>query len=143
MQKILYYIQAAFLVEKGKPCFNEPISRWRHGPVVVDVYNQFSKFIGERIDEKQEYYKDFKLNDELEIELVRKKFEPNSIKKEDRDLINEVVNSLINLGPWDLVERTHEEDPWINTQPNEEITTRVIKNYFMKNLNGERIYGRN
>ena len=40
LQKILYYIQAAFLCEKGKGCFSDPIMCWRHGPVVQSVYNK-------------------------------------------------------------------------------------------------------
>ena len=144
LQKILYYIQAAFLVEKGEPCFEDRISRWRHGPVVTDVYNEFKKFIGDNIYEKQEEYIEYELDDELNFKIVTKKFEPRIINKEDRDLIDKVIKSLINIGAWELVKRTHEEEPWIQTSPNEEITLESIRNFFMKNdINEGRIYGRN
>ena len=51
LQKILYYIQAAFLCERGEVCFDEKILCWRHGPVVQSVYNKFSIYGGEEIPE--------------------------------------------------------------------------------------------
>ena len=41
LQKILYYIQAAFLVNKQEKCFAEPIVAWEFGPVSVETYNQY------------------------------------------------------------------------------------------------------
>lgn len=72
LQKLLYYIQTAFLLDKGKSCFNGIITKWRHGPVVVDVYNEFRKFIGEKIDEKQESYITYELDDDLELQIIKK-----------------------------------------------------------------------
>lgn len=142
LQKILYYIQAAFLVEKGAPCFEEPISRWRHGPVVVDVYDQFKRFIGEKIDEKQDKYIDYELDNDLNLQIVSKRFYPDVIKENDRKLIDSVIEGLIDIKAWDLVQRTHEEEPWITTQQNKEIELELIEEYFTKNnMNEGRIYG--
>ena len=38
LQKILYFVQAEFLVAKNQPCFREKIEAWDFGPVVPDVY---------------------------------------------------------------------------------------------------------
>lgn len=34
LQKLLYYVQAATLVETGRKCFNSKIIAWQFGPVV-------------------------------------------------------------------------------------------------------------
>ena len=41
LQKILYFVQAEFLVNTGKPCFSEEIEAWDFGPVVPEVYHEF------------------------------------------------------------------------------------------------------
>jgi len=44
LQKILYFIQAEFLVVKGIPCFEEEIIAWGFGPVVLEVYHEYKVY---------------------------------------------------------------------------------------------------
>ena len=44
LQKILYFVQAEFLVSVGIPCFAEEIEAWDFGPVVPEVYHEFKIF---------------------------------------------------------------------------------------------------
>ena len=44
LQKILYFVQAEFLVSVGSPCFAEEIEAWDFGPVVPEVYHEFKIF---------------------------------------------------------------------------------------------------
>lgn len=37
LQKILYFVQAEFLVSKDEPCFDDVIEAWDFGPVVESV----------------------------------------------------------------------------------------------------------
>lgn len=48
LQKLLYYVQAAFLLlsEGKEPCFSDKIVAWLHGPVVENVYYEYSKYRG-------------------------------------------------------------------------------------------------
>ncbi|WP_158263827.1 Panacea domain-containing protein [Deinococcus arcticus] len=39
LQKILYYAQAAALVQRGLPLFSEEFQAWRHGPVNRDIWD--------------------------------------------------------------------------------------------------------
>lgn len=130
LQKILYLL-----------CFSNTIYRWRHGPVVVDVYDRFSKYIGGNIDEKQEEYLDYYVDDNLNVKVIMKKFDPDIIQEEDQDLIKRVVNGLIDYGAWELVAKTREEEPFLHTEPNGEITPEVIREYFNKDGHRNRIYG--
>ena len=39
LQKILYFVQAEFLVSAGAPCFYQDIEAWDFGPVIPEVYH--------------------------------------------------------------------------------------------------------
>ena len=44
LQKILYYIQVHFLQKENRALFSDDIEAWQLGPVVRDVYDQYSTF---------------------------------------------------------------------------------------------------
>ena len=142
LQKILYYVQAAFMLEECEPCFNEEIIKWRHGPVVINVYKSYQRFIGGTINERQEKYIDYEYTNNFHVKIVTKTFDADIIKERHRKLINKVVLCLIGMGDWDLVQKTQEEDPYINTEKDEIITLASIYAYFNKDfINEGRIYG--
>ncbi len=119
LQKLLYYIDAAFLVEKGESCIFQNFKHWRHGPVIPDVYSEFRVYLNTSIPKREE---------------------ESSILSEDKDLIDNVIESNFKFSPWELVDRTHKEKPWLETKPNEVIDKVIIKDYFL-NGNSKRIYG--
>ena len=41
LQKLLYFVQAQFLISTGAPAFKEEIEAWDFGPVVSKVYQYF------------------------------------------------------------------------------------------------------
>ena len=59
--------------------------------------------------------------------------------KEDLKLMNKVIDSYLDMDPWDMVDKTHEEEPWLNTFTNDIISKSSIKDFF--EVNYERIYG--
>lgn len=141
LQKILYYVQAAFLLEEGKPCFKDEIVKWKHGPVIKEVYDNYVRFIGGVIDEKQDYYDDFVLDNELNLRVISKKFDASIIKENHRKIINEVILGLIEIDEWELVKKTLEEDPCAHTNRYEVIPLTSIYKYFSKDsINRDRIY---
>lgn len=44
LQKILYFVQMAFLKKLDNPCFSDDIEAWQFGPVVPVVYYHFCGF---------------------------------------------------------------------------------------------------
>ena len=44
LQKILYFVQAEFLVCTGRVCFPENIQAWDFGPVVSEVYHRYKVY---------------------------------------------------------------------------------------------------
>lgn len=139
LQKILYYVQAAFLVEKNKPCFYQDIVNWQHGPVVPGVYHSFAKYGDSPIlyigSVSTLEYKDgrFAFRDHA---LTAYK-----ISQEDILLINKVLDGLMCYDAWFLAARTMEEEPWVElgTNYNSIILPIRIRDYFIQGRNKERI----
>ena len=46
LQKILYLVQAYFLIQTKNPCFLEDIEAWDFGPVIPEVYRKYKQFGG-------------------------------------------------------------------------------------------------
>lgn len=115
LQKILYFIQAEFLVSKNIPCFFEDIYAWSLGPVVPEVYREYKIFGSASIPSKgtkDVYYE---------------------IMQSDKDLINEMVDQCNEYSTSMLVQFTHEHDPWIRafkSPVSQKISLDAIKAYF-------------
>lgn len=143
LQKLLYYVQAAFLLEKDDVCFDGRIENWRHGPVINEVYQNFKKYSNRNID-YQEKYESVYISDDFIVSVKTNKYSENPINKKeniyDKSIIRKVVESYSNIDSWDMVSKTHEEDPWrFDSVLNEEITVNSIKRFFKDNP--ERVYG--
>ena len=55
LQKLLYYVQAALLVETGKKkCFESKIVAWEFGPVVVESYQHYKEYGRNNIPRQEE-----------------------------------------------------------------------------------------
>lgn len=74
LQSVLYFVQAEFLVVKGRPCFDDPIEAWGFGPVIPNVYRQYTIYGGMMI---------------LEV-----KAPIPHLTKEDQELINGIVKNV-------------------------------------------------
>ena len=111
LQKILYYVQAAFLTEKNRPAFNEDIVSWRYGPVVEEVYRKY------------------KYNSDRPI-LEKEDMDESIFSKNDLEIIQKVTECKNKYSVFELVRLTHNEDPWKNTPINSTIHKKLIKSYF-------------
>nr|WP_294648151.1 type II toxin-antitoxin system antitoxin SocA domain-containing protein [uncultured Anaerostipes sp.] len=115
LQKILYFVQAEFLVTKNRPCFTEVIQAWDFGPVVPDVYYAYRMY------------------GSANIPCVRESKVSRIISKKDRDTLNGIVDECSKYSASALVEITHNQTPWIEaykTGRNNEITQESIKKFF-------------
>lgn len=102
LQKILFYLQAAFLVEHNEPLMNTEFSRWQYGPVAQDVYYKFNSYGGSPIDEVA---KEVNLDT---FEISTPKLTDITVQKE----LNQYIDKLIEHDAWDLVEKTHAQSIW-------------------------------
>lgn len=120
LQKILYYVQAEFLISTPfhTPCFSDIIEAWDFGPVVPKVYHHY-KIYGNAIIPSDP-------ND-----LLLPFYE--NIAIDDQNMIREMVDSLATFTASQLVDSTHSEDPWKNAYVrgfNNPISNASIRRYF-------------
>lgn len=114
LQKILYFVQAEFLVSKGEPCFNDKIEAWDFGPVIPKVYRKY------------------KIYGSGDIPSRTKKLSL-TIDKNDIYLIEDMTKHCLKYTASTLVEITHHQDPWINNYVKNQyntISNIEIKEYF-------------
>ena len=109
LQKLLYFIQAGSLFYLGHSAFNDQIEAWQYGPVVPEAYKWFK------------YNKS-----ELENTRITNEFDSSELA----NLVREILNSLGERKPFDLVDLTHTYSSWINAWNNgsQVITNEAILN---------------
>lgn len=117
LQKLLYYAQAFNLRDGKGVLFSEAIEAWKHGPVVPKIYRAYKDY-GYFTIPHQEFDNVDPITDTL-------KLNPGEI-----ETITEVWKQFGHLDGKFLEELTHQEDPWIFTNINEEIDINDIIEYF-------------
>lgn len=117
LQKILYYIQINFFRRIGNAAFSNTIEAWKYGPVVPDVYNVFGIYGAAKL---------CKLYDGVE----------RIFSKEERLIIDRVVNACTRISPWELVDKSHRVGgPWemmYQDGKKNEIPVELIKKYALQ-----------
>lgn len=112
LQKILYYVYVHCLVKHKVKLFDQPIEKWKFGPVVSDVYHSFKMHATSHISTTVPSYK---FTDDQNGGFSFDVIQFNKMDVESLAVIGEIrstISNLIDKGPFELVERTHQEDPW-------------------------------
>jgi uncharacterized phage-associated protein len=111
LQKILYFIQTAFLVEQDHAIIRGKFSRWQYGPVLQEVYSSYRDNGAATIDE-------------LAINITKDdsgEYTIGAIEGTNANLLNSeeafeflerVTSRLLEQDPWDLVNISHEQNIW-------------------------------
>ena len=95
LQKLLYFIQKEHLQHYGAPAFNDSIVAWQYGPVVPNVYYEFSRYASTPII-------NVGVNPDID----------NLVKHS----IITVLDRYKNVPTWKLVQLTHmPNSPWSKT----------------------------
>lgn len=116
LQKILYYIQAEFLIVKNITCFSEPIEAWSLGVIIPDVYNTYKIYGGLNISSRNGWIN-------------------QNIRMEDRQIIDDVINECSKYTDRELLKIIQHQSTWIeayNSLINNVIATESIKKYFQE-----------
>jgi len=114
LQKILYFVQAEFLVSQGMPCFRDKIEAWDFGPVAPNVYHQYKTHGGVSI---------------FQSELLDHEY----IDDQYRKVIKNVIRALANYSTPDLMKTIHKQDPWRDAYrygQHREISNAALQRYF-------------
>lgn len=97
LQKLLYFIQGVYSALYGKALFQEECRAWVHSPVYPEVYELFS---------------DFKYNPIDDARFAMLDGAADTLTKEEKDVVDLVVNTFGMYGGKMLEKITHNEDPW-------------------------------
>jgi len=109
LQKILYYIQGAFLALKGEPAFDDEIYAWEYGPAVRSVFSKYTEYEKNSIPPP-------------ETTII--------INESDQLFIKEINNRYRDYSTTQLVNKTHNEMPWSSTPKDGIITKESIRSFF-------------
>ena len=111
LQNVLYFIQAKYLLELNKPCFEQTMEVASSGVIVTDVYNEYKEYEGGLIPHDGEEIPD--IGDSSPIDEVVKQCNRKSLAQL-RDIITR-------------------QDPWkqANEKYQSEITLESMKEYFV------------
>lgn len=130
LQKLLYFIQAYFLINKNETCFNETIEVWDFGPVIPKAYSEYKQYGGGHIPSISSY---IEMDSDNIWNVHRVKYNNNIISNADKKMINDVINQFAEYTATDLTSLSQNQAPWNNIyEPytNNEITKESIKEYF-------------
>lgn len=107
LHKILYYLQAHWLVTKNEVLFEDEIEKWRIGPVISSVFNEYKIF---RANPITFIPKIITVNDDCSVS--KEKFSLDMISEEDRNEIRPIVDNLSFFSGLELTEKTFNHDLW-------------------------------
>lgn len=111
LQKLCYYAQGIALVVQGAPLFHDDIEHWQHGPVVPNLDNKYkfhrSAPIPPPVDLDMELYDDA-----------------------TRTLLDSIYKDYGKYSAGELVKKTHEESPWVDSPPGAAITFPQLRDHF-------------
>ena len=111
LQKLLYFAQGWCLARTGKPLFDSQLEAWRYGPVVPEIYKQYSD------------------NGNRGIESDG--FDANALTPEECELVLDVMREYGKYSTSALVRMSHASGaPWINTDIHKVIPQDQIQAYF-------------
>lgn len=105
LQKLVYYVQAWNLAITGDKLFDNNFEAWVHGPVLVDLYNDY----------REQKWRPIQ-RDDLDCDSI--KTLEVKLGSEVTDLIKQVIDEYFELSAYQLERLTHSEDPWKRARAN-------------------------
>lgn len=124
LNKLLYYSKAWFYTLNGTEIFENNVKAWVHGPVIVEVYQEYKKYGFGKITQ------------------VISENDFSKLTKDERSFLDEVW-SIYGKRDADYLELlTHSEDPWQNARQglssfdnsDNNITLESMKTYYSSML---------
>lgn len=123
LQKILYFLQAEWMITKDTKLFIDKIIAWDIGPVILRPYKKYIMFGGTDIPRPNETDKNnFSISKILQI-----------MSKKDIKLINDLIDYFKVYSASTLTSITQHQSPWIESYSSDkdnEVTCEAIKKYF-------------
>ena len=112
LQKILYFVQAQFIVEFGTSCFGNIMQAWDYGPVVPDVYRKYRGYGNTNIPGYGNKGFDF--------------------EQDERQTLDTTIDNASEYAASQLAEIARNQSPWMDAyeKADKTITPESIRKFF-------------
>lgn len=91
------------------------MEKWKYGPVVPSVYHEYKRFGAFQIT-KQDIVKEYFHFENIENNSLGNikifKYQPQDIPELDANLLKKVIDRFSDVDIFDIVEKTHKQEPW-------------------------------
>lgn len=113
LQKILYFVQAQYIVEFGTPCFGNIMQAWDHGPVVPDVYHEYRGYGNTNIPSNGS-----------------RRFR---CEQDEQKTLDMTIDRALEYAASQLVEIARNQSPWMEAckKADKTITPKSIRKFFL------------
>jgi uncharacterized phage-associated protein len=122
LQKLSYFVYGLNLNDKT---IDPEFKKWKFGPVMEDVYYQVRSIDAGGFNISFEKYKDYVKTNFSDKYTEIKKFADAKATE-----IKESIEKLWQKNAFDMVEKSHQTDPWVDAKESTIIKNDVIINYF-------------
>jgi len=107
LQKVLFFLQGAFLYKFNTPLMDGSFSKWDYGPVEQDVYHRYRNNGPMMIESLAPSGTIFDIK-------PPKMMQEESFSEAENDFFEETLEKLLKINPWELVKWTHSLPSWRN-----------------------------
>lgn len=118
LQKLLYFLQGEMCAATGERLIEDDFEAWKLGPVIPDIYRDFSVYSS--------------------FDIPRQMNSKGNIAENDAKEMDKILEKYKKYTTWALVERSHAEDPWYSIYDifgeDTEIPFELIKSYYTKEI---------
>lgn len=117
LQKVLYYIQARYLVDYDIPAFYGVIEKWQLGPVVPEIYAEYKYNGPDNIAKPIALFEKSPHGDPF-FGLIEVGYK--ILHSDDRAVIDGVITAIIPVSDYDLIDMTRKHKPYLDWRENGE-----------------------
>lgn len=138
LQKILYFLYGYYFMVEGEELFDAEFEAWAYGPAISKIYTDYSMYGGDSIPPHNNYLNLLFNKGEVYNRELNSKYYSNLFKESDILIINLILDKLLSINPYHLVEVSHiEAGPWkarYKASEKNKINKKEIQRYFSKKV---------
>jgi uncharacterized phage-associated protein len=119
VMKLLYYVQGTYLAIHGEKAFANDILAWRYGPAIKAVHDKYAgkvSIVGQLTAADLADYNEVRQDDRLEPVLTA------------------VWQAYGDMSAIQLMKKTHEEAPWLETNQSQVISPELMADFFEREI---------
>lgn len=119
VMKLLYYVQGTYLAIHGEKAFANDILAWRYGPAIKAVHDKYAgkvSIVGQLRSSDLADYNEVRQDDRLEPVLTA------------------VWQAYGDMSAIQLMKKTHEEAPWLETNQSQVISPELMADFFEREI---------